>query len=121
MGWDQGRETILQRGKEIGLVPADTELTLDPDTPEWEFLSADEKRLYAWMMEVFTGFQEHTHYHFGRILQYLEETGELDNTLVMVISDGPRPQSFEYWVGASAHTQSSELISAPKIKVNADK
>ena len=51
MGWDQARETILQRQKEMGIVPAHTELTLDPDTPEWEFLSADEKRLYARMME----------------------------------------------------------------------
>ena len=54
----------------MGIVPAHTELTLHPDTPEWEFLSADEKRLYARMMEVFTGFLEHTHYHFGRILQF---------------------------------------------------
>ncbi|MCZ6535707.1 MAG: arylsulfatase, partial [Chloroflexi bacterium] len=94
LGWDQARETILQRQKEMGIVPSNTELPhRDPDTPEWDSLSADEKRLYARMMEVFAGFLEHTDYHFGRILQFLEETGELDNTLIMVISDnGASPE-----------------------------
>ena len=94
MGWDQARETILQRQKEIGIVPTSTELPpRDPDTPEWDSLTADEKRLYARMMEVFAGFLEHTDYHFGRILQFLEEIGDLDNTLIMVISDnGASPE-----------------------------
>src|SRR5690606_10947783 len=47
----------------------------------------DERRLYARMMEVFAGFLEHTDHHIGRILSHLERLGELDNTLVMVISD----------------------------------
>ena len=50
-------------------------------------LSADERRLYARMMEVFAGFLEHTDHHIGRLLDFLEEIGELDNTLIMVISD----------------------------------
>ena len=93
-GWDQARETILQRQKARGIVPANTELSRrDPDVPEWDSLSVDEKRLYARMMEVFAGFLEHTDYHFGRIIQFLEDTGELDNTLIMVISDnGASPE-----------------------------
>jgi arylsulfatase len=55
--------------------------------PEWDGLSADQKRLYAHFMEVYAGFLEHCDHQFGRILQALEEIGELDNTLIMVIPD----------------------------------
>jgi arylsulfatase A-like enzyme len=70
------------------VVPADAELSRhDPDVQEWESLSADEKRLYARMMEVYAGFLEHTDHHIGRLLDHLEKLGQLDDTIVMVISD----------------------------------
>ena len=53
----------------------------------WDTLPDDAKRLYARMMEVYAGFVSFTDYHFGRILDFLKEIGELDNTLIMVISD----------------------------------
>ena len=88
MGWDAYREQVLARQKQIGLLPADAVLTpRDPDVPAWDSLSADERRLYARMMEVFAGFVAHADHHFGRILDTLERIGELDNTLIMVISD----------------------------------
>jgi arylsulfatase len=59
----------------------------DPDVPEWSGLSEDERRLYARMMEVYAGFVSHADHHFGRVLDTLERIGELDNTLIMVISD----------------------------------
>ena len=87
-GWDAYRETVFERQKELGLFPADAELSpRDPDVPEWESLSADERRLYARMMEVYAGFLSHADHHFGRILDTLEQIGELDNTLIMIISD----------------------------------
>jgi arylsulfatase len=87
-GWDQYRETVLDRQKELGIMPADAELSPhDPDVPDWNGLGDDEKRLYARFMEVFAGFLEHADHHLGRLLDALEEIGELDNTLVMVISD----------------------------------
>ena len=55
--------------------------------PAWESLSDDQRRLYARMMEVFAGFLSHTDHHIGRLLDYLESIGELDNTLIMVVSD----------------------------------
>ena len=58
-----------------------------PTCPEWSSLSADERRLYARMMEVFAGFVAHADHHFGRMLDMLEQIGELDNTLIMVVSD----------------------------------
>ena len=59
----------------------------DPDVPAWESLSPDARRLAARMMEVFAGFLSHTDAQIGRLMDYLREIGELDNTLVMVVSD----------------------------------
>jgi arylsulfatase len=88
MGWDEYRRIVFARQKELGIVPADTELPpRDPDVPEWSSLSDDQKRLYARMMQVYAGFVSHADHQFGRILDTLEEIGELDNTLIMVISD----------------------------------
>ena len=87
-GWEALREQIFKRQKEIGIVPADAELSRhDPDVPRWDSLSAEEKRLYARMMEVFAGFLTHTDYHIGRLIEFLKKLGEFDNTLVMVLSD----------------------------------
>jgi arylsulfatase A-like enzyme len=87
-GWDAYRETVFARQKAIGLLPADAQLSpRDPDVPEWSSLSDDERRLYARMMEVYAGFVSHCDHHFGRLLDTLEQIGELDNTLIMVISD----------------------------------
>ncbi len=88
MGWERARETILQRQKEAGIVPPDTDLTRRPHwIQEWETLSDDEKKLYARMMEVFAGFISHTDHQIGRLLDFIEQLGELDNTIVVAISD----------------------------------
>ncbi len=87
-GWDAYRELVFARQKELGIVPADAELSRhDPDVPEWESLSPEARRLSARMMEVFAGFLSHTDHHLGRLLDFLRETDVLDNTIVMVISD----------------------------------
>ena len=87
-GWDVYREKVYARQKEMGIIPADAELSRhDPDVKPWADCSADEKRLYARMMEVFAGFLEHTDHHIGRLLDFLSRLGELENTLIMVLSD----------------------------------
>jgi len=87
-GWEAYRERAFARQKELGIVPPGAELSRhDPDVQVWESLSADERRVYARMMEVFAGFLTHTDHHIGRVIEFLRSTGELDNTLVMVISD----------------------------------
>jgi arylsulfatase A-like enzyme len=87
-GWDAYREKVFARQKELGLVPKDAELSRhDPDVQDWDTLSAEERRLYTRMMEVFAGFLEHTDHHIGRLLDFLREIGEFDNTLIMLISD----------------------------------
>ena len=87
-GWDVYREKVFARQKEMGLIPADAELSRhDPDVQEWDSLSADEKRLYAHMMEVYAGFMEHTDFHLGRLFEFMKSLGEFDNTLIMLVSD----------------------------------
>ncbi len=88
MGWDEYREVVFKRQKELGIFPEAAELSpRDPDVPEWESLSDDQKRLYARFMEVYAGFLEHLDQQIGRVLQAIEDVGELDNTLIMLIPD----------------------------------
>jgi arylsulfatase A-like enzyme len=87
-GWDAYREKTFARQKELGIVPADAELSRhDPDVPDWDAQPEAARKLYARMMEVFAGFLEHTDAQVGRLLEFLRELGELENTLIMVISD----------------------------------
>jgi arylsulfatase len=87
-GWDAYRENVFEQQQRIGLLPPNTRLSAhDPDVPAWDSLSADERRLCARMMEVFAGFLEHTDHHIGRLLEFFAATGQLDNTLVMLVSD----------------------------------
>ena len=87
-GWDAYREKVFQQQKRLGLLPPNTRLSpRDPDVRAWDSLGADEKRLYARMMEVFAGFMEHTDHQIGRLIDFLEKNGQLDDTLVMLVSD----------------------------------
>jgi len=87
-GWDAYRQKVFARQKEMGIIPPNTELSRhDPDVQDWSKLSADERRLYARMMEVFAGFLEHTDHHVGRLIRFLKEISEYENTLIMLISD----------------------------------
>ncbi len=87
-GWDQARETILERQIKQCIVPPNTKLApRDKEIPEWKTLSNEEKKLYARQMEAFAGQLAYSDYQFGRLLDYLERIGELDNTLIIVTSD----------------------------------
>jgi arylsulfatase len=85
-GWDKVREETLARQIKLGVVPANTQLTKRPEQlPAWDSLSADQKRLYARMMEVYAGALSHADYNIGRLLDALEESGQRDNTLVIFL------------------------------------
>ena len=93
-GWDVAREETLARQKALGVVPPDTQLPpRNPGIKAWADLSADEQRLYARYYETFAAFVEHTDAQLGRLLDFLERTGQRDNTLVIVGSDnGASPE-----------------------------
>ncbi len=87
-GWDEYREQAFARQKKMGLVPENTTLSAhDPDVQDWKTLPADERRLYARMMEVFAGFLEHTDHYIGELVAFLKDLGEYENTLIMLVSD----------------------------------
>jgi arylsulfatase len=85
-GWDTMREEILARQVERGVVPAGTRLAPKPSAiPDWDSLSADERRLFARQAEVFAAFVEYTDHEIGRLVQAIDDIGELGNTLVILV------------------------------------
>jgi arylsulfatase len=104
MGYEAYREQVFARQKELGIFPADAELSpLNPYAGEqspdgkpwpeldtvrpWDSLSEEERRLFARMAEVYAGFLSHTDHEIGRLLDFLEESGQLENTIVVFVSD----------------------------------
>lgn len=87
-GWDVYRERTLERQKELGVVPPDTRLTERNEMVRaWDTLSDDEKTVYARYMEVFAGYLEHADAQIGRVLDYLDEIGATEDTLIVFLSD----------------------------------
>lgn len=86
-GWDKLRAETLARQIEMGVVPAGTQLAPKADgIPDWDTLSADQKRLYAHQAEVFAAFMDMTDHEIGRMIKAIDTTGELDNTLIFYIA-----------------------------------
>jgi len=86
-GWDDVREKTIARQKKMGVIPASTKLGPKPeDIKDWDALSADEQRLFARQAEVFAGFLEQTDHEIGRLIDAIEDIGEMDNTLIFYIA-----------------------------------
>ncbi len=86
-GWDTYREETFRRQKELGIIPADAKLTKRPASlPAWDSLPENEREIYSRMMSVFAAFTAHTDHEVGRLVDTIEELGELDNTLVIYMA-----------------------------------
>ncbi|MCC6321209.1 MAG: arylsulfatase [Phycisphaerales bacterium] len=82
-GWDKVREEALARQIKLGVVPAGTKLAPKPEAiKDWDALNSDEKRLFARQMEVFAGYGEYADAEIGRLIQAIDDLGQLDNTLI---------------------------------------
>jgi len=91
-GWDVMREEIFKRQKELGVIPANAKLTERPrDLPAWDSLDDERQKVFARMMEVYAGALAHCDHQINRLLDALEETGRMDNTLIIYImgDNGP--------------------------------
>ena len=85
-GWDQVREETLVRQKKLGIVPANTQLTKRHEgLAAWDTLNAEQKQLCAYMMEIYAGYLSQVDYNVGRVLDAIEQLGQMDNTLVIYI------------------------------------
>lgn len=97
-GYEAYREWVLPRMIEKGILPKDTKLTPINPLPEsvanpgdavrpWDSLNADEKKLFSKLAEVYAGFSEYTDAQVGRIVEYLEQSGQFENTLIIYAAD----------------------------------
>jgi arylsulfatase len=93
-GWDRVREETLARQVKLGVVPPGTQLVPMPKgiTP-WAKLSADRKKVYARMMEVYAGYLAFTDHNIGRVVDAIDEAGQLDNTLIIYIQGDNGPSA----------------------------
>ncbi|MCC5954142.1 MAG: arylsulfatase [Acidimicrobiia bacterium] len=88
LGWDAWRVETLERQIRLGIMPTGTELpTPSEHVPRWDTLSAEHRRLYARMMEIYAGFLTHTDAQIARVLAALGDLGERENTIVVLLSD----------------------------------
>jgi arylsulfatase len=85
-GWDRTRQQTFQRQKQSGVIPANAKLTPRPAViPAWDSLTAEQRKLYAHMAEVYAAALSHADYHIGRVIDAIDQLGKLDNTLVIYI------------------------------------
>jgi arylsulfatase A-like enzyme len=85
-GWDVQRERTFARQKELGVIPADADLTArHGEIPAWDDMPAELRPVLAREMEVYAGFLEHTDHHVGRVIDAIEDLGVLDDTLIIYI------------------------------------
>ena len=86
-GWDKQREITFAKQKELGVIPADAELTpRHAEIPAWDEMPAALKPILERQMETYAGFLTHTDHHIGRIIDVIEQLGVMDNTLIYVIT-----------------------------------
>ena len=88
MGWEAYRHEVFARQKAMGILPEHAELSgIDPDVEDWDELSDEAKSMYAHQMEVYAGFLTQTDHHLGRVIDFIDRIGELDNTIIIAVSD----------------------------------
>ncbi|PGS51216.1 arylsulfatase [Bacillus sp. AFS041924] len=96
-GWDKIREERLERQKLLGIVPQDTVLAeRNLGVKEWDKLTLEEKRLFERFQETYAGFLTHTDEQIGRFIEFLETIGQLDNTMIVFLSDNGASQEGEF-------------------------
>jgi arylsulfatase A-like enzyme len=85
-GWNKLRETIFANQKRLGIMPENAKLTPWPkDLPEWDSLSFEEKKLFIKQADIYGAYLAYADHEIGRVIQAVEDLGELDNTLIIYI------------------------------------
>jgi arylsulfatase A-like enzyme len=91
-GWDKLREETFERQKKLGIIPANTQLTpRPPEIPSWDSQSSDAKKVYTRLMENYAGYLAYADNEIGRVINYLDQSDQLNNTLIFYIvgDNGP--------------------------------
>jgi arylsulfatase A-like enzyme len=121
-GWDKYREEVLARQIRLGTVPAGTQLPPgNPGVKKWDELKPDEKKLYARFFEIYAAFFAETDYQIGRVVNYIKQIGQLDNTLIFVsVGDNgaSKEGTFVGTVGGSATSSNPEVTEDERLLRN---
>ncbi len=92
-GWDVVREQWYRRQLAMGVIPPGTDLApRNPGVKPWAALTEKEKKFALRLQEAFAGFLDHADHQIGRLISFLEEIGEFDRTLILVLSDNGASQ-----------------------------
>lgn len=121
-GWDVQREITLARQQEIGVVPAGAQLApWAPNIPRWNDLSKDQREAACLLMELYAGFADHMDAQVGRLIEALEDDGELDNTLIFYIlgdngasAEGGLEGTVNTYIGLNGARDCAENVLASK-------
>ena len=108
-GYDAVRQARIERMKEKGLLPADFQsaapLPVTPQLPGWDQLDPQRKRIEARKMEIYAAMVDNLDHNVGRLLEYLQTSGQMDNTLIVFMSDnGPAGERHEQYYPAAPNT-----------------
>jgi arylsulfatase/uncharacterized sulfatase len=120
-GWDALRRARFERAKSRGLIPPGAAYEPEPsDLTKWDSLSDDDKKIYAKSMQVYAGMIEAMDASIGRFVAWLEKTGQLDNTIIVVTSDnGPEPsdpvhqRGMGLWMRLNGYSWTLEGLGGP--------
>jgi arylsulfatase A-like enzyme len=119
MGWNALREQIFGNQKRLGVIPAMHSSPPGPMTcQKWETLSADEKKLFARQAEVYAGYTAYTDHEIGRVIQQVEDMGDLNNTLIIYIcgDNGTSPEGTLVGTPTSGHPTTASWTSRSPIR-----
>lgn len=122
-GWDAYREQVIAKQKQLGVIPANAVLPeRNPNIKAWNSLPAEQQKLYARFMEVFAGYLTYTDHEIGRLINYLKEINQLDNTIVfVVIGDNGASKEGTYYGDVDRALFSKALSEEESIKYNLSK
>lgn len=117
-GWETTKSSRWQRAQELGLIPRGAAVAPFPEgARSWDSLSTKERNLYTKSMAVNAGMLEAMDFHIGRLVSHLEQTGALDNTIIIVTSDnGPEYNDpaidplFQLYMATHGYTQEVENL-----------
>jgi arylsulfatase/uncharacterized sulfatase len=95
-GWTALRKARRDRAAALGLVPKDAPMVTMPTTTDWDALSPEQKQYEVRRMEVYAGMADAMDHHVGRLVAYLKESGQYDNTVFVFLSDNGAEASDPY-------------------------
>ena len=105
IGWDSLRTKRFEKQKELGIVPSNALLSKkDADIPDWNYLTFEEQHFWSKKMEVYAAMVDRVDQGIGRVLQALKESGKLENTFIVFLSDNGAPaEDVSHFMGAVAN------------------